>query len=164
MEADLSEPYSIFVYRYFCSAFPFLTFVANEKKGGKAVGAIVCKLDRKKNRMGIGSLKSGYIGMLAVAPEFRREKLGSALVRLAVAAMADEGCDQVVLETEIANGPAVALYLNLGFVRERLLTKYYINSNNAFRLVLYMDRPAPPKEEAAAATPAPEAEPATATA
>jgi hypothetical protein len=43
---------------------------------------------------------------------------------------------QVVLETEITNKGALALYETLGFIRDKRLHKYYLNGGDAFRLVL----------------------------
>ena len=62
---DLSEPYSIFTYRYFINNWPQLTYLAvvRPKDGGTptVVGTIVCKQDKHRS----GALR-GYIAMLAV--------------------------------------------------------------------------------------------------
>lgn len=46
---------------------------------------------------------------------------GSNLVQRAIRAMASDDADEVVLETEITNKPALRLYENLGFVRDKRL-------------------------------------------
>ena len=46
---------------------------------------------------------------------------GSELVLLAVAQMDRDGCDEVLLETEVTNKGALALYENLGFIRDKVL-------------------------------------------
>lgn len=46
---------------------------------------------------------------------------GSNLVQRAIRAMASDDADEVVLETEITNKPALKLYENLGFVRDKRL-------------------------------------------
>ena len=61
---------------------------------------------------------------------------GSKLVQLAVQAMQKEQADEVVLETEETNQGALALYQNLGFVRDKRLSRYYLNGVDAFRLKL----------------------------
>lgn len=86
---DLSEPYSIYTYRYFIHNWPYLCFLA--KDGDKCVGAIVCKLDRYKEVM------RGYIAMLAVHQEYRRKKIGSNLVTLAIKRMIEHNADEVIL-------------------------------------------------------------------
>lgn len=59
--------------------------------------------------------------------------IGTKLVNLAVDAMA-KTCDEVVLETEVTNKAALRLYEKAGFVRDKLLTRYYLNGNDAYRL------------------------------
>lgn len=48
------------------------------------------------------------------------------------------GGEQIVLETEITNTPAIKLYERLGFLRSKRLHRYYLNGNSAYRLVLYL--------------------------
>jgi len=64
---DLSEPYSIYTYRYFIHNWPFLCFLAMDND--ECVGAIVCKLDRYKEA------NRGYIAMLDVDEKYRRKKI-----------------------------------------------------------------------------------------
>ncbi|XP_054758568.1 N-alpha-acetyltransferase 30-like [Lytechinus pictus] len=128
---DLSEPYSIYTYRYFIHNWPNLCFLAMH--GSTCVGAIVCKLDVHKKMV-----RRGYIAMLAVDEEYRKRKLGSSLVKKAIRAMVRGECDEVVLETEITNKPALRLYQNLGFVRDKRLFRYYLNGVDALRLKLWL--------------------------
>lgn len=128
---DLSEPYSIYTYRYFIHNWPKLCFLAMDSD--KCVGAIVCKLDVHKKMA-----RRGYIAMLAVDDEYRRRKIGSNLVLRAIRAMVADDCDEVVLETEVTNKPALHLYENLGFVRDKRLFRYYLNGVDAFRLKLWL--------------------------
>ncbi|XP_053392311.1 N-alpha-acetyltransferase 30-like [Mercenaria mercenaria] len=128
---DLSEPYSIYTYRYFIHNWPKLCFLAMD--GAKCVGAIVCKLDLHKKMV-----RRGYIAMLAVDSEYRRKKIGSHLVLKAIKAMIADDCDEVVLETEITNQAALRLYENLGFVRDKRLFRYYLNGVDALRLKLWL--------------------------
>lgn len=41
-----------------------------------------------------------------------------------------------MLETEVTNQPALRLYGQLGFMRDKRLVRYYLNGNDAFRLKL----------------------------
>ncbi|XP_021440573.1 N-alpha-acetyltransferase 30 isoform X2 [Oncorhynchus mykiss] len=127
---DLSEPYSIYTYRYFIHNWPQLCFLAMVDKD--CVGAIVCKLDMHKK------IHRGYIAMLAVDSRYRRKGIGTYLVKKAIYAMMDEDCDEVVLETEITNQSAQKLYENLGFVRDKRLFQYYLNGVDALRLKLWL--------------------------
>ncbi|KAA0711432.1 N-alpha-acetyltransferase 30 [Triplophysa tibetana] len=128
---DLSEPYSIYTYRYFIHNWPQLCFLAMVEKD--CVGAIVCKLDMHKKMF-----RRGYIAMLAVDSKFRRKSIGTNLVKKAIYAMVEGDCDEVVLETEITNKSALKLYENLGFVRDKRLFRYYLNGVDALRLKLWL--------------------------
>lgn len=131
IQKDLSEPYSVYTYRYFIHNWPNLCFLAMNR--GECVGAIVCKLDYHKK-----IYKRGYIAMLAVDKNFRKRKIGSTLVKKAIDAMIGDDADEVVLETEITNMPALQLYENLGFVRDKRLFRYYLNGVDALRLKLWL--------------------------
>lgn len=52
--------------------------------------------------------------------------------------MVVDEADEVVLETEITNKPALRLYENLGFVRDKRLFRYYLNGVDALRLKLWL--------------------------
>ncbi|XP_063229276.1 N-alpha-acetyltransferase 30 [Bacillus rossius redtenbacheri] len=131
IQKDLSEPYSIYTYRYFIHNWPKLCFLAMD--GTQCVGAIVCKLDVHRK-----VVKRGYIAMLAVDERYRKRKIGSNLVLKAIRAMVADDADEVVLETEITNQPALRLYENLGFVRDKRLFRYYLNGVDALRLKLWL--------------------------
>lgn len=131
IQKDLSEPYSIYTYRYFIHNWPNLCFLA--MCDDLCVGAIVCKLDQHRL-----VIKRGYIAMLAVDGRYRKHGIGSTLVRRAIAGMVEGDADEVVLETEITNRPALRLYEALGFVRDKRLFRYYLNGVDALRLKLWL--------------------------
>eukprot|EP00092_Neocalanus_flemingeri_P053939 GFUD01063489.1.p1 GENE.GFUD01063489.1~~GFUD01063489.1.p1 ORF type:complete len:201 (-),score=49.54 GFUD01063489.1:55-657(-) len=132
IQKDLSEPYSIYTYRYFIHNWPNLCFLAMAGEDN-CVGAIVCKLDLHKK-----VARRGYIAMLAVDSNYRKRRIGSTLVKKAIEAMVEDDADEVVLETEITNKPALKLYENLGFVRDKRLFRYYLNGVDASRLKLWL--------------------------
>ncbi|KAI9800218.1 MAG: N-alpha-acetyltransferase 30 [Sarcosagium campestre] len=129
---DLSEPYSIYVYRYFLYQWPDLCFMALDAKDNLN-GVIVSKLEPHRG----GPLR-GYIAMLAVREEFRGQGIATKLVCMAIDAMIERNADEIALETEITNTAAMKLYERLGFLRSKRLHRYYLNGNTAFRLVLYL--------------------------
>eukprot|EP00270_Netrium_digitus_P000524 TRINITY_DN1057_c0_g1_i1.p1 TRINITY_DN1057_c0_g1~~TRINITY_DN1057_c0_g1_i1.p1 ORF type:complete len:296 (+),score=64.89 TRINITY_DN1057_c0_g1_i1:3-890(+) len=139
IDRDLSEPYSIFTYRYFISQWPQLCYMA--VAGGECVGAIVCKMDNDKRLM------RGYIAMLVVSRPFRSHGIATELVTRCVAAMRESGCQEVALEAEVTNKGALALYGNLGFLRSKLLHRYYLNGVDAFRLKLQFPSPGAKEDE-----------------
>ncbi|VDN98288.1 unnamed protein product [Rodentolepis nana] len=128
----LSEPYSLYTYRYFIYNWPDLCLLAIDEHG-TTVGTIVCKLDY---HVGV---KRGYIAMLAVEKECRRKGIGSKLVQLALDIMIEQNAQEVVLEAEVDNKPALGLYEQLGFCRDKYLFRYYLTGKDAFRLKLWVE-------------------------
>lgn len=151
---DLSEPYSIYVYRYFLCQWAHLCFMvrfsprpdlissashANHVQAlnpadSSLVGVIICKLEIHAAHS--TPTRRGYIAMLAVASSFRGHGIATALVQQAIDAMTKRKADEIVLETEETNIPAMRLYERLGFLRSKKLHRYYLNGNSAYRLVL----------------------------
>ena len=76
--------------------------------------------------------------MLAVDNRFRKRGIGTALVSKVIIELYNMNCSEVFLETEITNNGSLALYENLGFIRDKRLHKYYLNGIDAFRLKLYL--------------------------
>jgi ribosomal-protein-alanine N-acetyltransferase len=68
-----------------------------------------------------------HINSLAVAPERRRQGLGSELMRGVLAAARAEGAVRATLEVRRSNEAARALYERLGFVVEAIRPDYYTN-------------------------------------
>ncbi|CAJ0930342.1 unnamed protein product, partial [Mesorhabditis belari] len=154
---DLSEPYSIYTYRYFIHGWPELCILARDLLSGKIVGTIVCKLEDVIKQ---ASRRKGYIAMLAVDSDYRNMGIGTKLVQTAIQRMRHIGCDEVVLETEVTNKDASKLYGKLGFIREKRLFRYYLNGGDAFRLKLYFAPPlsyhALPQQQFQSTSPSPQ--------
>ncbi|KAG4304580.1 hypothetical protein PORY_001973 [Pneumocystis oryctolagi] len=130
---DLSEPYSIYVFRYFIHQWPELCFLA--KKDNIVVGTIICKLENHKKRL------RGYIAMLAVKKEYRGKGIASKMVEKILSIMKKRDTDEVVLETEVTNKEAIILYENFGFIRDKRLHRYYLNISDAYRFILKFKDP-----------------------
>ncbi|KAI0389348.1 acyl-CoA N-acyltransferase [Xylariaceae sp. FL0594] len=133
---DLSEPYSIYVYRYFLYQWAHLCYMALNPVDNSLLGVIICKLEHHASHS--PPTHRGYIAMLAVSSAFRGNGIATALVKKAIDAMADRRADEIVLETEETNIPAMRLYERLGFLRSKKLHRYYLNGNSAYRLVLLL--------------------------
>ena len=86
---DLSEPYSIYVYRYFLYQWGDLCFLAMDDKD-QMVGVVVSKLEPHRD----GPMR-GYIAMLAVREEYRGRGIATKLVRMAIDAMIERNADEV---------------------------------------------------------------------
>jgi len=134
ISGDLSEPYSIYCYRYFLHQWPSLCFLAFSSTDPTVlIGAVVSKLEQHR-----GGPMRGYIGMLAVASSHRGKGIATKLVALSIDAMIEAGADEIALETEVSNTASLKLYERLGFLRSKRLYRYYLNGSSAFRLVLYV--------------------------
>ncbi|KAF4376378.1 hypothetical protein F8388_012051 [Cannabis sativa] len=133
VDSELSEPYSIFTYRYFVYLWPQLSFLAFHR--GKCVGTVVCKMGEHRNTF------RGYIAMLVVIKPYRGRGIATELVTRSIQVMMESGCEEVTLEAEVTNKGALALYGGLGFVRAKRLFRYYLNGVDAFRLKLLFPSP-----------------------
>nr|KJB11769.1 hypothetical protein B456_001G276200 [Gossypium raimondii] len=87
VDQELSEPYSIFTYRYFVYLWPQLSFLAFHK--GKCVGTVVCKMGEHRNTF------RGYIAMLVVIKPYRGRGIATELVTRSIRMMMESGCEEV---------------------------------------------------------------------
>lgn len=129
-DKHLSEPYSIYVYRFFINNWPDLCLVALYK--GEIIGNIICKVEPHRD-----TRIRGYIGMLTVENEFRGLGIAKTLIEDSINLMVNKyKCDEISLETEVINKKALKLYEDFGFIRIKRLFRYYMNRHDAYRLVL----------------------------
>jgi ribosomal-protein-alanine N-acetyltransferase len=78
---------------------------------------------------------------LAVRPEVRRKGLGTELVGHALSVGADRGVRTALLEVRASNGPALAMYERLGFVRRGVRKGYYDRPReDAVIMTLFMEK------------------------
>ena len=70
-------------------------------------------------RTGYGEIRTvageAQVYNIAIAPEYRREGIGEALLRHLISKAEDDGCMLVTLEVRSSNEAAMALYTRLGF-------------------------------------------------
>lgn len=97
---DLSEPYSVYTYRYFLHQWPKLSICVfslnpETKQRENMIATIVCRGKEQED------VEQGYIAMLAVDQSFRNKGIGSKLVNLGIQRMIEHGCKEIVLETEV---------------------------------------------------------------
>ena len=131
---DLSEPYSIYVYRYFLYQWAELCFMALDTNDNDSLlGVVICKLEKHR-----GGPMRGYIAMLATKEQSRGKGIATTLVSKAIDLMIEKDADEIALETEETNTAAMKLYERLGFLRSKKLHRYYLNGNSAYRLLLYL--------------------------
>ena len=140
MTKYLSEPYPIYTYMYFLDLFPDCTILCYDKnkkienKDYYVAGAVVGNINYKPNK------SQGYIAMLAVEEEYRKKGLGRKMVELLMDNFKKSyKVDEISIETEVDNYAALGLYESFGFVRTKMFINYYFNSNNAYKLKLFLD-------------------------
>ncbi len=101
---DLSEPYSIFTYRYFVHNWPeqcICGYVDVPKVDGSGtIREMIATIVSKADEVEYG-IKQGYIAMLAVDKRYRNRGIGSFLVQKGIEAMVKAGCFEIMLETEV---------------------------------------------------------------
>jgi ribosomal protein S18 acetylase RimI-like enzyme len=67
-----------------------------------------------------------------VNPRFRREGVGSLMMRAAEHRLQSEGCHSIFLETAVDNETAISFYKGLGYAVLRTLPGYYMGELDAF--------------------------------
>lgn len=132
ISSHLSEPYSIYVYWFFLNTWPQYCLTLRDEDTLELIGVIISKVEPHRDvRM------RGYIGMLVIDPKHRGKGYASKLVEMTVQKMIKcDDVDEITLETEVINQGALKLYESLGFMRTKRLYRYYLNTHDAFRLIL----------------------------
>lgn len=84
-------------------------------------------------------LDEGYITNVAVAPTFRRQGAGRALLAALAARARAQGLAFVTLEVRASNAPAIALYEGAGYVRVGTRKNFYrAPQEDAVLMTLYL--------------------------
>ncbi|KAJ3742995.1 hypothetical protein DFH05DRAFT_1621486 [Lentinula detonsa] len=107
---------------------------SNSKSNTQFKSNTKSEIKSKSNTNGHGN--RGYIAMLSVDKRYRKRGIARTLVKISMEAMKLDGVEEITLETEHDNAPALSLYESLGFIREKRLYRFYLNGKDAFRLVL----------------------------
>ncbi|PVU87258.1 hypothetical protein BB561_006411 [Smittium simulii] len=141
IEDNLSEPYSLYTYRYFTSQWPQFFYLA--KLDNEFVGVIISKLNLHHRSYDTlfgnkKQLNRGYIAMLAVDKNFRNLRIGYKLVQLTIEAMKIEHADEIALEADSSNISALNLYRSFGFLVDKSMENYYYGGMRAYRLKLWL--------------------------
>lgn len=112
---------------------------ALQPQPSRLIGVVISKLESHTSPSSHSpTTMRGYIAMLAVNSSYRGQGIATSLVRRAIDEMKERGADEIVLETEESNIPAMKLYERLGFIRSKKLHRYYLNGSSAYRLVLHL--------------------------
>jgi [ribosomal protein S18]-alanine N-acetyltransferase len=108
--------------RYFLSMPSAITTVA--EKQGKPLGFIIADCVRQPRT----SRAMGRIITIDVAPQAQHSGLGTLLLKKAEDALANAGCDSVLLEVAVDNEPALRFYKKHGYSVLKALPRYYLDA------------------------------------
>jgi ribosomal-protein-alanine N-acetyltransferase len=120
------QPWPYAAFEYFLDEPGFLVA---ETPAGDVAGYVVA--DTVPN----GGRSLGHVKDIAVHPEIRGRGLGRRLLERALDAMRAQRASRVKLEVRESNEPALSLYREFGFRRQRTLPRYYDDGEDAYVLV-----------------------------
>ena len=130
----LPENYALTSFIDTFQKFPLAFIVAEGERG--LVGYIMGRMENGvSNITHFRVVRKGHIVSVAVLPAYRRAGIGSELVLRAVRAFFDMGADECYLEVRRTNVDAMVMYGRLGFLRAKILPKYYADDTDAVLMV-----------------------------
>lgn len=92
-----------------------------------------CAFDVEDNLMGYAGtwqiLEEAHITNIAVSPDYRRKKVGEALLTTIINDCKNNGIKYITLEVRVSNTPAINLYEKYGFKSLGTRKGYYQNNN-----------------------------------
>ncbi len=92
-----------------------------------------CAFDANGNLMGYAGtwqiLEEAHITNIAVSPDYRRKKVGEALLTTIINDCRNNGIKYITLEVRVSNTPAINLYEKYGFKSLGTRKGYYQNNN-----------------------------------
>lgn len=125
----LLEPYGHFTFaEMFVMSRRYMLVALSENK---VVGSVIGKHEKDG---------CGYIAMLAVKENYRKQGIGRSLIKNCLMRMYMDGMCFVYLETDIYNHAAIELYQSFGFQKVMFLERYYLDLSPAYRLELILDK------------------------
>ncbi len=103
---------------------------------GKGTFAIVAETDSGEIAGFVAAARTspgkGHIVTIDVLPQFRRQGLGTQLIRSVEARLFRIGAPTIELETARENGAAQSLFKHLGYERLRTIEDYYPDGDSAW--------------------------------
>ncbi len=118
---SLPWPQRAFEFEFFENPGSILWIAEIDQPGGssKVIGVLVIWL----------IIDEAHIATIAVAPEYRRQKIARKLLISGLEATATRNIKTATLEVRATNKPAINLYLSLGFEIVGVRHRYYVDNN-----------------------------------
>jgi ribosomal-protein-alanine N-acetyltransferase len=85
----------------------------------------------------------GHIVSVAVDPNHRRRRIGTALLSTLTAKLVKEGIEQIHLEVREGNAGAIAFYKRMGYRSSSEIRHYYADGEDALVLTRSLESPRP---------------------
>jgi len=101
---------------------------------GKIIGYIIARVENR-GLPGVDVGKIGHIVSIAIHPDYRRRGLGRLLMIKAEEELKRMGCKRVYLEVRVTNYPAIKLYHKLGYVKLKVIPRYYQDGEDAYLML-----------------------------
>ncbi len=128
-EASFTNPYPMSLISQLLDDYPESFLVAIDE-GERIVGYCVSTRDGR----------SLHLVSIAVRPEYRREGIGSGLMRRLLEHTFSTGVEDIVLEVKLENTAALTLYRKFGFESRAVIDNYYSNREPALKMQLVSRR------------------------
>ncbi len=106
----------------------FLVAEADEK----IVGYMMCRLEKGISSFQFKYCNRGHIVSIAISPKYRRQKIGTNLLKKAVEAIKQRGIKEIFLEVRVTNSSAIDLYEKEGFTKTKVIPRYYRDGESAY--------------------------------
>ena len=132
-------PESFFLLIY--SSFPEGFLDVTTPETGEIVGYTMNRVESSVSNYSKNPLKrvkKGHVISIAVMPFVRHQRLGYRLMVSSLDEMVKQGAEECFLEVRQSNTPAITLYEQMGFVKIKLLKKYYSDNENAYLMAVHL--------------------------
>lgn len=124
-ENSFSAPYPRFLLRRLIHE-QATSFTVAVQDSGKILGYCVFSLDGK----------ASHLISIAVHTNYRRMGIATALMENLIVQASSHGVREVWLEVKTDNEAAIALYVELGFLKSTIMENYYSDGSPALRMQL----------------------------
>jgi len=141
-EVALPENYPYYFFEQIYEKYPESFLVAElqtDTPGTNNIlmGYVMWRVERGISTFGVQLVKKGHLVSIAVLEPFRRQGIGSKLLKESIRRVSLYNVDEFVLEVRMSNESAVSLYENkFKFEKARVIDEYYRDGESAYYMAL----------------------------
>jgi len=107
--------------------------------GEKIIGYVMCRLEKGISSFHFKYSNKGHIVSIAIVPEYRRQKIGTNMLKQAIDAVKQKGAKEIFLEVRVTNFAAIDLYEKEGFKKTKVIPGYYRDGESAYVMAKKID-------------------------